>query len=326
MAECLERVTNNGIQVIRLENDVMSVSLVPEAGGKISEIVDRRTDRNWLWGNPHLPVRRSAAFHDYNSNLDSGGWDEVLFSVAPCGIKLDNGEEYAVPDHGDLVRRAWTIASATVSESGHAICDLTTEGDALSYHWRRVASLHPHEPVLNLSYALENTDEISLPFFWCAHPLFAVDHSLSIELPNDQPYLIDHTAGVRVSPADGDYEWPILPLSDGDSIELGSLPSAINFAAKIFVRSRSPGAISIHATESNDCLTIKYDQNKFPWVGLWINNRGWSGIDAEPYLNLGVEPSTAPCDSFAAALAQGWAEYLKPGEVRAWSLDVALLP
>jgi len=328
MATCRKRVSDSGLQVIDLENDVMSVSLVPEAGGKITEIIDKRSGRNWLWQNPQLPIRRAADDSDYNRGLDSGGWDEILFSVEPCRIRLSSGEEYSIPDHGDLVGRAWTLESATVSKSGNAICDLSANGNVLPYRWRRVASLHPEKPSLTLIYALENTGTNTLPFLWCAHPLLAVDDGMRVELPLSQAFMVDHTIGLSVSPLNSEYRWPTLPLSAGESIDLSTCvdtaPTEQPFAAKIFVRSATPGVVGVHTAEGKECLTIRYDQNKFPWMGLWINKHGWSGNDSAPYLNLGIEPSTAPCDNLAKAMAQGWAEQVAPGELRTWSLDIAL--
>ena len=329
METCRKRISDSGLEVVLLENDVMAVGLAPEAGGKITEITDKRSGRNWLWQNPHVPIRQTESGLVYASELDSGGWDDILFSITPCEITLDDDEKYAIPDHGDLVGQAWKIESAAVSESGHAICDLTTTGNDLRYHWRRVASLHPDKPSLTLSYAVENTGDHSLPFLWCAHPLLAVYEGMRIELPVSQNFLVDHTMGLSVEPPKDGYGWPKLPLSDGESVNLASCldgsPSRSRFAVKIFVGSTTPGSIGIHTADDKESLTIRYDHNKSPWMGLWINKRGWSGSDSAPYLNLGIEPSTAPCDSLVDAIAQGWAEQLAPGESRAWSLDVELL-
>jgi hypothetical protein len=69
-------------------------------------------------------------------------------------------------------------------------------------------------------------------------------------------------------------------------------------------------------------LTIRYDERQIPWLGLWINNRAWSGCGSQPHLNLGLEPSTSPCESLTEAIAEGWTEQLEPGKIRTWSLSV----
>ncbi len=69
-------------------------------------------------------------------------------------------------------------------------------------------------------------------------------------------------------------------------------------------------------------MTFRYDESEIPWVGLWINAEAWSGCGSPPHLNLGVEPSTAPCDSLTAALAEDRVDWLQPGQTRTWSLRV----
>lgn len=45
-----------GLDAIRLQNDRLNLAIVPQAGGKIIDLIDRCSGRNWLWKNPHIPV------------------------------------------------------------------------------------------------------------------------------------------------------------------------------------------------------------------------------------------------------------------------------
>jgi hypothetical protein len=49
-------VLEGGLKIFRLQNDCVAITIVPAAGGKILELIDRRTGRNWLWRNPHIPL------------------------------------------------------------------------------------------------------------------------------------------------------------------------------------------------------------------------------------------------------------------------------
>jgi galactose mutarotase-like enzyme len=319
MAICSDQIDSQGLQVIHLENDVMAVSIVPAIGGKITGILDKRTNRNWLWRNPVLPLQKVAADSDYDRELDSGGWDEILFSVKPCEIDLTSGDRFAVPDHGDLVRRSWTIEEMTVDEAGPAVCKLSATGDVVPYYWRRSAELHAELPQLSLRYALENTGKQDLPFYWCAHPLLAIDTGMRVELPQGQSF--------RISVSDdSDLAWPFLPMSAGEPIDLGDCfqKQSRRFAAKIFVESATPGSISVCTSDRKERLSLDYDESDAPWIGMWVNNRGWSGCDSAPYLNLGIEPSSAPYDNINDAIANGWADPIAPGELKTWSLDIKL--
>jgi galactose mutarotase-like enzyme len=326
MATCENVNARSGLRVVRLENERISVSILPEAGGKIAEIIDRRSGRNWLWQNPHLPIRRAVYGADYGRELDSGGWDEILFSTGPCEIGLPGGTRHSIPDHGDLVGQVWKMEESTALESGRAICDLTATGRVFDFRWRRVAILDAERPRLTLEYSLENTGSLPWPWAWCAHPLIAVEPGMRIEIPTGQEFRVADSKQLNLSQTDSEFAWPRLPLGDGGELDLaasfdsGAEPD--RFAAKLFVRSPSPGAVGISSANGTERLTFQYDERQIPWLGLWINNRAWSGCDSQPHLNLGVEPSTSPCESLTEAIDEGWAEQLEPGKIRTWSLSI----
>ena len=215
MATCEDLISRGDLRVVRLENERMRVSLLPEAGGKIAELIDRRSGRNWLWQNPHLPMRRPVYGSDYGRELDSGGWDEILFSTSPCEVGLSDGTQHRIPDHGDLVGQMWQVEESAALESGHAVCDLTRTGRVFDFRWLRVAILDAERPLLTLKYSLENTGISPWPWAWCAHPLIAVERGMRIELPTDQEFRVADSQQLNLSQPSSGFAWPKLPLGDG---------------------------------------------------------------------------------------------------------------
>jgi len=326
MATCKEVISRSGLRVVCLENERMSVSLLPEVGGKIAELIDRRSGRNWLWQNPHLPMRRPVYGSDYGRELDSGGWDEILFSTSPCEVELPDGTQHRIPDHGDLVGQMWEVEKSTTLKSGNSVCGLTATGRVFDFRWSRVAILDAERPLLTLEYSLENTGSSPWPWAWCAHPLIAVERGMRIELPTGQGFRVVDSKQLNLSQSEREFAWPRLPLSDGSEIDLSasfdSGSETNRFAAKLFVRSASPGAVRLSTADGAERLTFRYDERQIPWLGLWINNRAWSGCGSQPHLNLGLEPSTTPCESLTESIAEGWTEQLEPGKIRTWSLSI----
>jgi hypothetical protein len=68
-------------------------------------------------------------------------------------------------------------------------------------------------------------------------------------------------------------------------------------------------------------LGLSWNPSEIPYLGLWVNNGGWSGCGSEPYFNLGIEPATLPIDNLTAADNP---PILQPGETRCWCLEVTL--
>jgi hypothetical protein len=325
-----EDLWNGGLRRIRLQNQSMRISILPEVAGKIIEMTDLRSGRNWLWSNSALPHGRPSYGDNFAAELDSGGWDDILLSVTPGQIELPDGTRCDVPDHGDLVGQSWDVDQLGVDDRGNPACALTASGKALAYAWRRTVVLESDRPVLRLDYRLENTGSTPLPWFWCAHPLIAMEPGMLIHIPEGQEILVASVHGMSSANSNGPIRWPWLPTASGRPINLsacfGEPQGGEKFAAKVFVRSTLPGQVSVGSADGSEQLTMRFDSTLVPWLGLWLNNRGWSGSTGSPYLNLGLEPSTVSCDSLAQALAMDEVAFLRPGERREWSVEVSLDP
>lgn len=313
---------------MRLENDHVSVTVLPENAGKIVEIIDRRDGHNWLWSNAALSHRLSPGTGSYETRLDSGGWDEILLSVTPGPALLPDGTSIDPPDHGDLVGRPWQRGSAGVDADGNAYCVLTASGQAAAYAWRRKLVLERSLPRLRFEYYLENTGAADLPFFWCAHPLLAMERDMRILLPAGLACRLESAQPGSAAIEDGEIRWPLLPTGGARFIDLSRCvdppaPGA-GFAAKLFLRASELPYVAIESADRTKQLILHYDRDTIPWLGLWINDRGWTGTGGRPYLNLGLEPSTASRDSLAQAVAHDEIPILSPGESRQWWLEVTL--
>lgn len=313
----------HGAGRVRLENDSLAIAILPAAGGNISEITDRRNGRNWLWQNPHIPIGDTRTGGDYGLQLDSGGWDEILLSTSADRIDLDNEITHQVADHGELVRKRWS-AEVCNDERGATLCEMSVAGESLDYEFRRVLRLHQTLPRFDIDYRLTNREDFPLPWYWCAHALFDARPNMRIELPDGLPFRVENAGRQSAGP----HYWPFLDNGQQKALDLTN-SFALNgatrrFARKVFAEAPDSGVVSIDVPDSSDCLTMRFDPKVLPWLGLWINNRGWSGCGSAPYLNLGLEPSTTPFDSVSEAIKNDAITWLQPGESREWSLSVEL--
>ena len=91
----------DGVPGVALESEELALSVFPDAGGKILELVHKPTGYNLLWQNSRVGLQRTyagAAFDD----VWCGGWDELFPTDAPCSL---DGNTYH--DHGDLWIGPW---------------------------------------------------------------------------------------------------------------------------------------------------------------------------------------------------------------------------
>ena len=312
---------------ISLQNECLRVVVLPEAGGKISELVDLRTGRNWLWHNPDIPFRCNEYGQNYGQALDSGGWDEILMSITPTQLKLADAA-LCIPDHGDVVGQAWDVSRDEEEADGTAVCELSVNGRAANYQMTRTIRLRPGNARLEVDYSLINNDAFAWPWYWCAHTLLAAEPEMQINLPAEQYFRVDDLAVNSKRWNDIEGRWPILAPDTADARDLSrnfeSTTDEDRFAGKVFVRSPATGSVQVVIGNSPERLSLHYDSVRLPWLGLWINNRGWAGNGGKPYQNLGLEPATTAYDDVAQALDNDAVEWLQPGEIRRWSLAVEL--
>jgi Domain of unknown function (DUF5107) len=95
-----------GFPVLRLENEALTVDVLPDLGGKILQITHRTLGRSFLWHNPRQRLRRLPLGASYDDHF-FGGWDELL----PNDVVESIAGETLV-DHGEL----WTTPLSAVVE------------------------------------------------------------------------------------------------------------------------------------------------------------------------------------------------------------------
>src|SRR5438067_13692444 len=105
-----DRWSYEGLRTIRLENARVAVDVMPDLGGRVHRLVDKRGDRDLLWHSPRVRPHR-ANLHDNFDDHWPGGWDEAFPGGAPSTNRYGDG----LPYMGEL----WTTeASHRILEAG----------------------------------------------------------------------------------------------------------------------------------------------------------------------------------------------------------------
>jgi galactose mutarotase-like enzyme len=285
-------------------NDMLRLGILPECGGKIRSLMDRRTGLEWLWTNPNLPQVVPEYGQNFERHLDTGGWDELFPSVVPCDV-----DGIAVPDHGDLVSLPWEVL-----EQADGVLSMQATARSIPATLRREIRLVDGAPEFLLSYTLTNHADRSQPFLVATHPLFGMEPGSRLDLPDEAVFRIAGVVGHA----------PV-----GKLIRAGELNALLSdksgvWAMKLFSK---PGTLSEVGFFRPDGAGIRmsWDVEDLPVLGLWVNHAGWTGTGGAPYRNVGIEPGNASCDALSDAVADGSEGRLEPGEVRTWEVRVSLV-
>lgn len=297
-----------------LENSRLRVEVRPTIGGKISSLLDVRTNREWLWRNPLLPIRTPRYADSYVMRNDSGGFDECFPAVAEGAFPTSPWEGVPVPDHGELWGLPWDYEATAMRVR------MGVDGVRFPYRFERSLELSPHAPEVKLSYRAINRAPFPFPFLWSAHPLLAVEPGMRLLLPDEAPLRIYGGSETRFGGLGSPIQWPRLLERD-----LSLIPrQSAGFAVKLFGASPERGWVGLHDPKSASTLRMEYDPAHVPHLGLWLNMGGWTPFEGEtPYFNVGLEPCIGAGDDLSLAVRHFRAHGVIPakGETR-WSLTL----
>jgi hypothetical protein len=70
-------------------------------------------------------------------------------------------------------------------------------------------------------------------------------------------------------------------------------------------------------------LELDWDRDFAPALGVWLAYGGWP-VEGEPVEQVALEPTTSQDDHLEAALEQGRAVMLEPGQEHSWWVTMRL--
>jgi hypothetical protein len=268
-----------------LENELVRVTILPERGGRIQQVEDRRTGRRLL--DERSPASPGSA--DYLDAI-TGGWD-LLFP---------NDEPWrGHPDHG----RVWQ-ASFEVRDCTQESCDLEARlehPDAIVS--RRSSLLAP--PRCGVREEIEIAARADTgPFLVAPHPILACAEGWTVELPD----------GASEIAADASYPGRFEPgqaLDEGEWTTASRVPAAAPALVEVLYVDGVDSA-AVASPDGTAKTRVRWDAANLPH--LWICFvTGY--FDDESLLLL--EPCTSRPFRLDEAIAAGSDISLDGG--RAWS-------
>ena len=292
-----------GFDAWSLENRALRVTVLPELGGHVLELVDKVADRDLLWRNPRTPPRR-APFGAHFDDWWSGGWDEIF----PTGdVASLHGE--TLPYMGELWSVPWT---AEVPRTPPGTVALTTAGfgTITPAQLERTLELRDDEPVLRVRYRLSNLDVRPLAFLWGVHPCFAVTPDHRIDLPATR-MLVGVSSGPSMGQVGTTYRWPDQPdpTAPGGTRDVrGVLADSAAVSGGHWATDLSAGWLALTDTKARRGVALSFPTDVWPHAWLWQVYGGWRG-----HHHLCLEPWTGHPMQLEEAQAAGQARELRVG-------------
>lgn len=312
----LQRTKWHEQSALALENEILRTVVVPEIGGKIVSLFDKRNQVEWLVGpgsRPLQPVPYGASFVEQ----DMSGWDEMFPTIVACDYPgLGENSGTPLPDHGEVWALPWRVEAGTEEQLMLAVA-----GKALPYRLKRTLT-YARPDTLQLDYQLDNSGSETMPYIWAAHPQFACGQAAEIVLPRPVNRVCNTIpAEWGWGAPETEYAWPESIDPQGNPVRLDEVgPATRQQARKFFVLPDVRiGSMALVRKPSQRWLRMAWSPSSVPYFGIWIDEGALSHTSvATP------EPTTGFYDSLETAWEKKEVTTIGPGKTHSWTVSVQL--
>jgi galactose mutarotase-like enzyme len=316
--------TVSGWRAITLESELLRVTVLPEKGADVVELVHVPTGVDILfkapWGlrPPGAPPREEADGLEFIGNYE-GGWQELLPNTNDActydGVEL--------PFHGEVALLRWDADVRSERE-----VKLSVRCRSLPLALERVMRLEPGRPELVVEGNVRNDGHARVPFVWGQHlvvgPPF-LEAGCRLELPATRIVTAEQVweETARLAPGQ-ESAWPHARLRAEGTVDLRDVPGPeAGSHDDLYVGGFSEGSASVENTRLGLTFRLRWDERVYPWVVLWQPYGGAVDPSLAGSYALGLEPWTSR-HNLAAAIDAGEARWLDPGESLSTTLVVSI--
>lgn len=306
------------LEQISLENDFIRVIFLPQIGGKMIQLINKKTDTNFLLEpqnneKNYKPAYHGAPFDQY----DTSGFDECFPTVEACTISTESGTKINFPDHGQIWSKPWQY-KITENET------LIRTAKGINWNYSFTKKVHLDENKFILDYEVVNYEDESLPYIWSAHPLLNVE-------PGDEIYLTDEIDEVILNWTNDDsigkfgdvLKWPMIDgKNDYSTIKEMNFGKAVKLFSK---RLTEVGWCALYKVKTKESLLISFNNITIPYLGIWLTYGGWPTDNRPKHLTIALEPTNTCYDSLAAAIDKKSYSVIKPMQKIEWRMEFTIV-
>lgn len=290
----------NGLRTIVLENEYLRLTILPELGGKIFQVIHKAADTDILWHHPRIepqPVPFGSRFDD----VWCGGWDEQFPNDEPLAFK---GEMY--PDHGELWSMPWDW-QVQRDEPNAVVLYMRRLGCVTTSTAEKWITLNAGEPYVRIKLRITNTGIAPIDYIWKLHPAFAISVNHRIDLPAAR-VIVDEGYRTQLGGI-ASYTWPYAVVGQ-TAVDMRLVPPATAGVTNFhYVTELTDGWLAVTDTVHRFGFGLVFPKEIFRSIWLFLVYGGWRGL----YTAV-VEPATGYPSRLDQASEAGTSSTLQPGK------------
>ncbi|MCC6391642.1 MAG: hypothetical protein IT167_13670 [Bryobacterales bacterium] len=296
-------ITYRGRRAFSIENEQLKVTLLVE-GGHLAELRHKASGTNPLWTPPWPsvePSRFDPAKHGslYGAHAES----RLLAGIMGHNLCMDifggmsDAEAAAgLTPHGD-----GSIVPYSISDAGGVLTARARFPHARIEFERRI---HLEGSIAIIEETARNLTSIDKPTAWTQHvtlgPPFLEKGKTLFRLPATRSRVYEQDFGGEFGRyvAGMDFDWPMVPLKQGGSLDLRILPDAkasSGFTTQLMDPRREQAFFLAWSPSSKALTGYVWRRTDFPWLGIWEENfareqEPWNSRTLTRGMEFGVSP------------------------------------
>lgn len=290
-----------GLQSVILQNDILQITVLPELGGKIADLL-------WKPAGFQLAAqpRKNYQLPDFGSDFsrfDASGLDDGF----PClHARADPVSGYDYPDHGEI----WSAGFERTYEEN--VLRLCYESPHFPYRYEKRISLAENR--VTLMYHIENTGNTPFPCIWAFHGLMRYEENIKIRYPKNSRTVLNTLESPLLGAPGQQHHWD--DAYDFSTVPAKTPPSMVKY---YFTSPVAEGRCGFwYPAPGVGCL-LRYDPATLPYLGVWITAGGFRGD-----YNCALEPSNGFYDDVGTARQNGALYRLLPGCALEFTLELEI--
>ncbi len=300
------------ISAVSLENGYLSVTILPEYGGKTASVSDNLTGREFLLQAPGNRYRKQPYDGDYTTG-ECSGFDEMFPTIDPVPYPDFPWRGMVMPDHGEVCALSWHCCA----ESETIL--LSVDGLRFPYTLNKRYSFSGSRK-LKIEYSAVNRSEYPFEYIYAPHLMLNVEDGGRILLPGVR----NATWGFSRFPDGASYgcklEWPFALLPSGNvrlDVTPPFNPNGNNY--KFFADSPLNAGWCGYQYPDGTMFKLHFSPEDLPAFCIWVNEGWFHG-----YRNIALEPCSTAYDRIDIARLHDQRCILPPYGRKEWTLELEI--
>lgn len=301
---------SDGLEFISLSNEFIELVALPQIGGKVISIKDKKSNTEFLLPNQNPTGKYLIPnYGDDFSKYDTSGFDDCFPNISEEKILIKQNQ-ISLPDHGELWSRPWNYST------NNDEINFSIQGIQFNYLFEKKIALNERKIIID--YQLTNLSLTKFSYIWSAHPLLQIEEGDEIILPKEINNMkIFWSSYPKFK---GKLTFPI--FNNIDFLKVQSPKSA--FALKLFSEKFKSGYAGLYKKDKKVSILFEFDAIKIPFLGLWLCYGGWPIDQTKKHYTIAIEPTTSNNDSLRQAIKNKSAKVILPNKKIRWTIIIKI--